>query len=119
MLAELFPMQLNQPVAMAVFLGPHVPQVFGRRREVSRDRHGKVVEDAGVLFLQGNREREDFPLTEAFESSHGETRESATQTAGQNIPTQSVGTTRRRDQVWSRLSSFAMACVGIIARRSD
>lgn len=68
--AELLTKERNQPVPMAVLLRPHFSKCVGRRWIIGLKPFSEVIVDRRVFFLEGNGQRQDFPLAEALESSH-------------------------------------------------
>src|SRR5439155_25735865 len=69
--AEALPVQVEEAVAVAVLLGPQLAELLRRGREVLLEAVGEVVEDAGVLFLEGDGQGQDLLLAEALERAHG------------------------------------------------
>ena len=71
MLAELDPVDVQQPPAMLAFLGRHLAKDVGAAHVVAAQALGDVQVDAAVLFLAGDRQGKDFAFSQIGEISHG------------------------------------------------
>ena len=60
------PVQLDQPMPMAVFLAPHLGELLRLRRVVLLQPVGEVVVDARVLLLLRDGQRENLLFLKAF-----------------------------------------------------
>ena len=66
-LAEMVPVQLDEPVAVAVFLDPHGFEGLAGRREVPADAPGQIGVDAPVFLFGLDGQREHFLHGEFFD----------------------------------------------------
>ncbi len=69
-LAEFLPVELDQTVAVLVFLFRHALEHFGGGGVVLAHRFGVVGVDAGILFFVADGEREDLAFAEFGEIFH-------------------------------------------------
>ena len=71
--AEARPVPLDQPGAMAVLLLRHLVEHFGGLRKLLAQPVGIGAVDAPVVFLRGNRQRQDFLFGQRVERTAAET----------------------------------------------
>ena len=71
MLAELLLVKLQQAMAMAVLFAAHLLELRGGDGIDGLQSLGEIVVNAGVFFLQGNGQGQDFAFAQALEGSHG------------------------------------------------
>jgi hypothetical protein len=73
-LTELGAVGLDQAAAMRILFPRHVDEHLGRSRIGLRQPGCEIGIDARVLLLQGDRQRQDFPLGQLRECFHAEPR---------------------------------------------
>src|SRR6266850_5177355 len=71
MLAKARAIALQQPMPMLILLVAHFLKLPGLLWIILTQSISEVVVDTGILFLEGNGQREDFLLGQSFESAHG------------------------------------------------
>lgn len=69
MLTKLLAVEVEQAMLLPILVGRHVDQLLGDRREIGFQPVGKVGVDAGVLFLERDRQGQDLTLGQALEGS--------------------------------------------------
>ncbi len=72
MVAELLPVKLDEPMPMAVLLGPHLLQHPCCRRIVTLETLREIVVNARVFLLQRDGQGENLLFAQAFKGPHGE-----------------------------------------------
>src|SRR5437588_121507 len=55
-LAEFLPIKLDEPMAMAILLGPHLNELIGQLGKIGPQAIGKIGVNAGVFFFQCDRQ---------------------------------------------------------------
>ena len=70
-LAEFRPVEFEQALAMLALLLGHLGEDIGAGRVVGPQAFGDIGIDAVVLFLVGDRQREDFAFRQVGEIAHG------------------------------------------------